>query len=348
MSELALYPLYGFLQYPSVGEDDWSYAFSTARVRALESTFIKHNTFVDMINSADFKSACENLAGSEYSFVTSAKNFVEIRDGLIEKRSEVRALFAELIMCDDHCELLRARADFANLRLALRRLVLSKPLGVDYSDEGHVAEDKFEEVLEQENYIEFPIFMQEAVEAAVLQYYANKDIREIDSAIDAVQKKYTLEKAIEIDSVFLTELFRMRIDLDNIMTMLRLKFRESNERSFFFEGGYLDETMLVHGIDVGYESVAAIFAGTPYFHIVDVGANYLAREGSFLKLEEQCSSHILGYLKCTDMITAGPQPIVAYLLKKENEIKMVRMILTGKKNGLDGSMLLDRLNHAEL
>ncbi|GAF95855.1 unnamed protein product, partial [marine sediment metagenome] len=34
-------------------------------------------------------------------------------------------------------------------------------------------------------------------------------------------------------------------------------------------------------------------------------------------------------------ITAGPQPIIAYLLMKENEIRTVRLILTAKKNSLD-------------
>jgi len=64
---------------------------------------------------------------------------------------------------------------------------------------------------------------------------------------------------------------------------------------------------------------------------------------SFLKTEQQCEQHLTGFLKTTVSITAGPQPLVAYLLMKENEIRMVRLILTAKKNFLDTKLILDRI-----
>jgi vacuolar-type H+-ATPase subunit C/Vma6 len=44
------------------------------------------------------------------------------------------------------------------------------------------------------------------------------------------------------------------------------------------------------------------------------------------------------------LITAGPQPIIAFLLMKENEIRTVRLILTAKKNHLDTKLILDRIS----
>ena len=35
--------------------------------------------------------------------------------------------------------------------------------------------------------------------------------------------------------------------------------------------------------------------------------------------EQQCEEHLTGFLKSTIQITAGPQPIIAYLLLKEND-----------------------------
>ena len=51
----------------------------------------------------------------------------------------------------------------------------------------------------------------------------------------------------------------------------------------------------------------------------------------------------MGFLKTTTQITAGPQPVIAYLLMKENEIRQVRLILTAKKNALETRLILDRL-----
>lgn len=347
MPEFCEQPLYSFNRFPPVGEDDWKYAFATAQVRAMETSFIPRSVFVEMANTSGFEAAAECLSGTDYGFVVGAKTMSEIETGLLEKRTQVRILVADLVDNADFLELLRAKTDFANLRLAIRRLVTEKPVGVDYSNEGHVPADKFGEVLEQENYIEFPLFLQEAVELAVLRYYENKSIPQIDYGIDCAASEYSVRKATEINSVFLLELFRMRDDLCNIRTMLRLKFRQSERRDCFLPCGYIDRSVLIHGLDVGYDGLAAMFASTPYFHIVDGGVAYLTRENSFLRLEELCESHLAGFLKSTSQITAGAQPVIAYLLRKEAEIRTVRMILTGQKNHLPSKMLLDRMSHFE-
>ena len=60
-------------------------------------------------------------------------------------------------------------------------------------------------------------------------------------------------------------------------------------------------------------------------------------------MEQQCDEFLSGFLGSTIQVTAGPQPIIAYLLMKEDEIRRVRLILTAKKNLLDTKLILDRL-----
>jgi len=175
-----------FYRYPSVGAEDWRYAFATAKVRVLESMMLGRNAFLDMTNAEKFETAVEMLSGSEYS-VPAGTIFSEIESMLLEKRSEVRKLFTELMLDEELAEILRAREDFANMRLAVRRVVTEKPIGLDYSDDGSVPAEEFEEIFEQENYSRFPEYLQDAVEQAVLGYYENKDIRQIDHGIDRVQ-----------------------------------------------------------------------------------------------------------------------------------------------------------------
>jgi V/A-type H+-transporting ATPase subunit C len=76
---------------------------------------------------------------------------------------------------------------------------------------------------------------------------------------------------------------------------------------------------------------------------VDAGAGYVATNGSFLKVEQQCDDYVMGYLRQTMQIAAGPQPVIAFLLAKEHEIRTVRLILTAKRNNLDTKLILDRV-----
>jgi V/A-type H+-transporting ATPase subunit C len=177
-----------------------------------------------------------------------------------------------------------------------------------------------------------------------LAYYRNKDIRQIDSAIDSAQAEYNLKQAHRLNSIFLLALFRIQIDLTNIRTMLRLKFTESEQRNVFLKGGFIELDRLERGAEIGYEALAPLFFATPYYHLVEAGAAYLNSEKSFLRVEQQCEEHLTGFLKSTAQITAGLQPVIAYLLLKENEIRTVRLILTAKKNNLDTKLILDRIS----
>ena len=83
------------------------------------------------------------------------------------------------------------------------------------------------------------IYQQEAVEQAISSYYINKAIREIDCAIDRVESAYRPGKAYKLTSIFLPRLFRTQIDLDNIRTRLRLKWRVSEQQRIFIESSRL-------------------------------------------------------------------------------------------------------------
>ena len=186
--------------------------------------------------------------------------------------------------------------------------------------------------------------MQAASEQAILAYYQNKEIRRIDYTIDRFQAEFNLQQAQSLKSVFLSGLFRIQIDLTNIRTMLRLKFTECQLRNVFLEGGFLEIERLLAGLDADYEATGSLFFVTPHHRIVESGTNYLTSNKSFLALERQCQQYLAGFLKSTITITAGPQPLIAYLLAGEDEIRNVRLILTAKKNQLDTGLILDRIS----
>ncbi len=336
-----------FYTYPPIGGNDWRYAFETAQIRTLEMQMLTRATLQDMANAANYEQAVSLLGSGEYAMPQAGRDFAEVEDTLQARRITVRQLFADLMIDKDIIELFRTRDDFANLRLAVRRMLTEKPLGTDYSADGNVPPERLEELIAEHEEFEPPIFpdyVLKAVEQAVLAYYQNKDIRQIDYAIDNAEAQYRMKSARRLESIFLLGLFRIQIDLNNIRTMLRLKSAESELRNVFIDGGFIELERFEHGLDLGLEALGTLFFVTPYYKFVEAGAGYLASNKSFLKIEQQCDEFLTGYLKTTVEIVAGPQPIIAYLLMKENEIRTVRLILTAKRNNLDTRLLLDRIS----
>ncbi|MCK5174661.1 MAG: V-type ATPase subunit, partial [Planctomycetes bacterium] len=106
-----------FYRYPPIGDNDWLYGFATAKVRVLASMMLSRGALLDMANAESFAAAIELLAGGEYAIAPDAGGVAGIEKMLLEKRTQVRELFADLMLDDEIQELLRARVDFANMRL---------------------------------------------------------------------------------------------------------------------------------------------------------------------------------------------------------------------------------------
>jgi len=343
MARLAEYSITDFHIYPPVGTDDWRYAFATARVKALETQLLAGSTIEDMTNARGFEEAAELLAGGEYALPQDKNRFAELQNLLQERRTAVRRLFSDLCIDKSIVKLFRSRDDFANLRLAVRRAVTDRPIGEDYSPDGNVPPDMYEQIFKEEKYELFPDYMQNAIERAVLDYYDDKDIRQIDYAIDAVQAEYNLSEARRLKSQFLLGLFKIQIDLNNLKTILRVKFTEADRRNVFLAGGYLQTERFQKALELDYKAIAGLFYASPYYSLIEEGSAYLADENSFLKIEQLCDRHLAGFLRTGRQITAGPQPVIAYFLMKENEIRTVRLILTAKRNNLESKLILDRV-----
>ena len=121
--------------------------------------------------------------------------------------------------------------------------------------EGNVLPEKFEQVFEQENSSGLPEYFQQGIEAGIVGYYKNKNVRDIDLEIDKVEADWLLKLANGIGSIFLQELFRMQNDLINIRTMMRMKFTGLQNTDVFLAGGYVEKSRLIQCLDIGYEVI---------------------------------------------------------------------------------------------
>jgi len=339
-------PVYFFL-YPPVGGNDWRYTYATARVRALRAAAPDPGLLEDVARAGSLDAAADLLGDMPYALDSHQRSAAGVEEVLQARRTEARRLFDELVLDAPVRELFKARTDFVNIRLAIRRSVTDRPIGSDYASGGHVPPDAYTQAFEQDEYDAFPPWLQGAIERGVLAYFENRDLRALDHAVSQAQVDYNLGAARAAGSVFLEHLFRLETDENNLRTMLRLKRLGSDDRSGFIDGGFVDLELFIGGVEEPYESVAARFSHTPYEALLEAGAPYVEREDSFLLLEQRCEAYLEGYLAQAATVSAGLQPVVAYLLQTEIEIRRVRMVLLAALYDMDRTLVLDRLGHEE-
>jgi V/A-type H+-transporting ATPase subunit C len=99
----------------------------------------------------------------------------------------------------------------------------------------------------------------------------------------------------------------------------------------------LNKEILSEAAGHGEEAFFSYLQRTPY-----AGAVSSIRE-STASFERYCDDLMIEKIRPQRHISSGIDPIAAYILARKNEIKTVRMILTGKRNEMPEEEILSRV-----
>ena len=108
-------------------------------------------------------------------------------------------------------------------------------------------------------------------------------------------------------------------------------------RSAMAECGSVNVEQLIRAALAGAEEIAQYLEGTSYAG----GADALRESPS--AFERWCDNRMIESLKPQKYETFSAGPLLAYLVARENEIKTVRIILTGKQNGFPEEAIRERV-----
>jgi V/A-type H+-transporting ATPase subunit C len=189
----------------------------------------------------------------------------------------------------------------------------------------------------------------------------------IDIILDKHAQSLNYQRASEY-SEFLQEYFQIAIDLNNIRNFLRVKIL-NKDRDFLskvlLDNGTLKTELFLNQFEEDIENFARAIKHTNYYELVTEGIqdwteNHSPREissnhdiikqsfptisrGELATLEKLSDNYLLNYIKRAKFAILGVEPLLGYLLAKEHEMKLIRIIMIGKLNGLPSESIRERL-----
>ena len=98
----------------------------------------------------------------------------------------------------------------------------------------------------------------------------------------------------------------------------------------------LDEKRLIETAAIGTDAVIDYLSGTEYRGAAE------ALQKSATAFDLWCDDHLMEMIKPQKYNSVSSGPVVAYRLARENEIRMARIILTAKANGLPEEAIRER------
>ena len=328
--------------------DDTRYIYAVGRIRALERHLLSRADFARLLDAGDLGGALRALAEMGYPVPEGASAYEPV---LMAEQRAALELLEDLAEDSSLVELFRRRYDFHNIKVLLKAERSAQDLGRAVMDLGAVDVDEIVEAIRAGEPERLPGPLAEAIRTAGERYEESRNPGDIDAAVERIQYAEISRMIAEMGNPFLSAWLAWEVDLINIRSFLRFRWLEEDLKAFpeiLLPGGSLEWSFFRSVREEPLESVAQAFGRTPYGRVVSDGIGQLQSRRSFAHLERGCDDLMIELLRTSGRTSFGVEPLTAYVLLKEFEIRSVRAVLVGKLNGLPKKKIKERLPGAYL
>jgi V/A-type H+-transporting ATPase subunit C len=328
-------------------EDTTKYTYAVSRVRAVEKNMID-TSFLDRL--ADSKSI-ENVFSmlEEIDFGNLTENKINSLDFELALEEEIKNLHSFINEITPKVEFIRAlfhKNDYHNMKILLKGN--SKDDFDDlFIDLGLIPANKLKEMIVDEDLTSLPENLKKSVEMCQKNSSILNDPKSVDIILESMYLKELLSISTKSENKFLINLVMILVDFYNIKSWIRIKGRGKTSwdllKKVLSDGGKIDKKVYFDYLDKELDDSIEYFKYTDYGELISQSIEAYNESGNFTVLEKMFDNYLVDYLKKAKVITFGVEPVVAYIMAKEIEIKNIRIILTGKINNIKNEIIKERL-----
>jgi len=316
---------------------DTKYTYALGAIRAREVRLISKKRFEELLTSEDVPELIAALHDTDYGQYLRNIGNAGFEGALQDAKVALYNDIEKLINDGEIMKVLRAKYDFHNIAVLLKGKIAEQDFSDKCSPLGSIPVPILEQIFKEEKYSQLPVYLKKGVEAGIEAYYSKEhNPQRLSFAIDSVMAE-TLTSYSE--NSFLNNYYRLWVDLTNLKTILRLFFLQKYQELIGFAvlyGGYIGGEAIKKARMENADSLETIYRGTIY--------NYLLEwKNSFSVLERECENMLISYLKSVAFESIGVEPVISYLLVRENEIRNLRTVFIGKTSGVGENLIKERL-----
>ena len=327
--------------------DNLNYAHAVGRLRVLETKLLDKTKIERMIDSSSPEEAIKILEETEYSnYIASVNRPEDYEIILKEALNDLYKLMYEVTPENLVVDVMNTRYDYHNIKVLIKEHILEKDLSNIYISLGTVNINLLKEYLSSKKSKDVNPIMAEGISKALEAFDKDKDPQMIDIVLDSYMYKDMFYKASKLDDKFLKEYIKMHIDFTNIKTLLRAK-KQEKDRSFLNEviikDGNINKDVYMDLLNEPEENILKKLPGSLYEKILAEGIEDYINTGKLNYFEKLSDNFLMEYVKKAKYITFGLEPIIGFIIGKETEIKVLRIIMIGKLNSVAPEVIRERL-----
>ncbi|MBS4761551.1 V-type ATPase subunit [Carnobacteriaceae bacterium zg-ZUI252] len=319
---------------------DKNYASANTIIRIKEREFLTSDQWEQLLRTNDLEQALNTLKNTVYSHLT-----VDFEKGLQESQIETYQNLSELIDDEQVENVFSLIYVYHNLKVLIKESVMNTSLSHLLVPIGAYSIEQLRHLVQTQEATALPEVMVSQVKSVLDNYAHYENVQSIDVMMDEAYFSHVLHTADQLQDEKLIHLVRLWIDIFNVTTILRLsKGRLSRSQLTFImsAGGHLDPYELIQFAMNGQIDDIVLMLS----RVVDFSkSSKTLQQGDVTAsvVERLKDSVTHDYLQDAKYEAFGFLPVLAYVFYKEMEIKNLRLILTGKDNQMDTTLLRERM-----
>lgn len=324
-----------------------SYPYGVSRIRSVESKLLSRER-VESLTEADSAAECiKMLNETEYGIWTNDINSpLEYETVLSKELERAYHFIGEITPAPELTGIFRLKYDFHNLKVLFKDKYRKQTQEGLLVEHGVFNTHDLLEAITEEDYRYLPEYIGKAAKAIDDEFVLKIDPQRIDIILDRAMFSHIMSIINGRKFAFLKKYYAMQIDLINIRNMLRV--RKMNGRFGFFmdikiEGGYQQDKFYHRWFEAPLEQLAQKMMYSEYAPVIPQGIQSYLNTGSLSLYERLMDEFVLNWLSERKWNPVGLEPFIGYLAAKENEARILRVIMVGKINNMTVDTIRERL-----
>ena len=322
------------------------YLYSTSRVKSIEKHMLTHERAEKMIDAKTMEDAIRVLDDCYYGYSNEISDFDNYENLLTEEHKKTYDFIKSIAPDAEHFNIFLYPYDYHNLKVLMKNEYLNKDETDILVDTGTIELNILKHALKERSFSELTENMGKALNEVIEDFPKTKDPQLIDVILDRYCFDEMLKAAEKTNNEFIIDYVKMQIDSNNIKTYVRLKKMNKSWDFFskvFLQGGNIHEHIFIRNYDESFEKFGELLLAYDFKEVFLEGTEALAETGKFTKLEKLLDNKLMEHVKSAKYFPYGIEALAGYLIAKDNEIKIARIILAGKTAGISPELIRERL-----
>ena len=317
---------------------DSQYTFAVAYIRAKEAGLFSAATIDQLMACGSYDACIQFLQERGWGYADTPAQAEAILSCEEKKTWEI---FYDLVKDEDILDVLGYSKAFHNLKAAIKESCSAKKAPKNIYIEGtKPAAEQIREIVRDHDFGRLPSMMSQAAKDAYETLLHTGDGQLCDVIIDRACMEAIHQAGQKTKQAIIRDYAETQVAVGNIKVAVRCA-KTGKQPEFIQRAlapcGSLNVNALAQAALGGTDAIREYLSSSGYAEAAEALAE------SYSAFERWCDNSVIKAIRPQKYNAFSVGPVVAYVLARENEIKTVRIILSGKQNGLPEESIRERI-----